>query len=281
MLRSVFWLLPLIGLSCGKTELAEIPTFISIETTKFVAAIGQGTDHQLISEIWTYADSQLIGAYAVPSQWPLLGQDQIRLDIFAGIRENGQATSPIVYPLLSAWSTDIGASPGETITVSPVFTYAKTVRFALIEDFETSNSFRQDLDGDSLTMFSVSEVNAIEGKSARACLKQDHPDIEVASNFSYSDLPANGTPVFLELEYASDTPLAVGLKSSNGGRLYKLLLFANEMKPQKIYVNFTAEVEAATSRDFEVIFRATYDTSSGKAEQQVVLDNIKLLHFRS
>ncbi|MBK8506754.1 MAG: hypothetical protein IPL46_33975 [Saprospiraceae bacterium] len=71
------------------------------------------------------------------------------------------------------------------------------------------------------------------------------------------------------------------MKSQNGSRLYKLLLFANEMKPQKIYVNFTAEVEAATSRDFEVIFRATYDTSSSKAEQEVVLDNIKLLHFRS
>ncbi|MBK8506753.1 MAG: hypothetical protein IPL46_33970 [Saprospiraceae bacterium] len=199
ILRSVFWLLPLIGWSCGKTELAEIPTFISIVTTEFAVGVGQGTDHQLISEVWTYADSQLIGAYAVPSQWPLLGQERIRLDIFAGIRENGQATSPVVYPLLSAWSTDIAARPGETITLSPVFSYAKTIRFALVEDFETSNSFRHDLAGDSLTMFSVSEINAIEGKSARACLQQDHPNLEVASNFSYSDLPANGTPVFLEL----------------------------------------------------------------------------------
>lgn len=261
-------------------ELAEIPTFIAIDTTRFTIGIGQGTDHQLISEIWTYADSQLIGAYPVPSQWPLLGQDVVRLDIFAGIRENGQAAFPVVYPLFSGWSTGIVAKPGETITINPTFSYAKNVRFALVEDFEVSNLFRQDLDGDSLTFFTVSEVHAIEGKSARAILNQAHPELEVASNFSYGDLPPDGTPVFLELEYGSDTPLAVGLKSGNGGRLYKLLLFANELVPQKIYVNFTSEVEAATSRDFQVIFRATYDASSAKAEQEVVLDNIKLLHFR-
>ena len=264
-----------------KAELAEIPTFIATETTKFISGTGQGTEHQLISEIWTYADSQLIGAYPVPSQWPLLGRDRIRLDVFAGIRENGQAAFPVVYPLISGWSIDIEARPGETVTLNPTFSYAKNVRFALVEDFELSNLFRQDLDGDSLTFFSITEVHAIEGKSARALLQQDHPDLEVASNFSYSDLPTNGTPVFLELEYASDTPLAVGLKSGNGDRLYKLLLFANELVPQKIYVNFTAEVEASASRDFQVIFRATFDTSSGKAEQEVILDNIKLLHFRS
>jgi hypothetical protein len=100
----------------------------------------------------------------------------------------------------------------------------------------------------------------------------------VASNFSYA-LPDVGSPVFLEMEYAAETNLAVGLRTDNGTAIYKLLLFANDLVSKKIYVNFTQEVQAAKARDYQVIFRASFDGERGKDRQDVIIDNIKLLHF--
>lgn len=273
--------LALFLIGCGRDNLAPVPTFISIGEVQFQSASGQGTEHQLISEVWIYADSQLIGAYPVPSLVPLLGGPAVRLDIFPGIRENGQAASPTIYSMLAPWSTTVSAEPASTIALTPLFRYRGDLRFPLVEDFESSNLFREDLDGDTLTRFEVVSAPAIEGKSARAMLTSVHPLFEVASNFPLSNLPDNGSLVYLEMEYASETNLAVGLKTEDGSKTYKLLLFANDLVPQKIYVNFTAEIEAAKAKDLRITFLSTYDETAGKPEQLVILDNIKLLHFRS
>ncbi len=265
-------------LACEKNKLAEIPAFVTVDSIEFAPVSGQGTSQQLISEIWIYADSQLIGAYPVPSVIPVLGTEMIHLDIFAGIRENGQAASPVIYPLIAPWRTDIVAGPGRSLVITPRFSYARNVVFPLVEDFESGNLFRQDLDGDSLTFFRIEPNSVIEGRSAQASLTAAHPVLEVASNFSYA-LPDVGSPVFLEMEYAAETSLAIGLRTDNGTAIYKLLLFANDQVPKKIYVNFTQEVQAAKARDYQVIFRASFDGEGGKDSQDVIIDNIKLLHF--
>lgn len=267
--------------SCGKSDQAPIPTFLSIQKVNFESDAGQGTTNQLFSEVWIYADSQLIGAYPIPSQIPLLGDKLVRLDVFAGIRENGQAMAPRVYAMVAPWRTQVTLQPEGTVSLTPTFKYSRNIRVSLLEDFETSNLFRTDLDGDTLTRFEIISENAIQGKSARAKLTALHPQLEVANNFPLSNLPQNGSPVYLELEYASEMALAVGLKTETGQKIYKLLLFANDLVPQKIYVNFTAEVEAAKSSDIQITFLSTFEDSSGKPEQEVIIDNIKLLHFQS
>ncbi len=274
-------ILIIFGWACEKGQIAEVPTFLSVETVEFTTSAGQGSSRHLISEIWIYADSQLIGAYPVPSQIPVLGDGMIKLDIFAGIRENGQAAAPVIYPLTSTWSTQIMVNPGASQVIKPVFMYDRNVVFAFIEDFESGNLFRQDLDGDTLTSFHLITDNAIQGRSASVSLSAEHPVLEVASNFSFGNLPSDGSPVFLELEYAAEANLAVGLRSDRGVSLYKLVLFPNDLVPRKIYVNFTQEVQAANANDFQIIFRASYIDEAAKATQEVIIDNIKLLHFRS
>lgn len=278
-----YGLLPLMMvaiIACDKDPLAPVPGFLSIQEVEFNAAPGQGTENQLITEVWIYADSQLIGAYPVPSVVPVIGEHPVRLDIYPGIRENGQAASPVIYPLMAPWNVTIDPQPESMIPITPLFTYGRDIRFSLLEDFQTSNLFREDLDGDTLTRLEITDAQAIQGRSARAILTPAHPMLEVASNFPIGTLPRNGSPVYLELEYASETPLAVGLKAADGNKSYKLLLFANDLVPQKIYVNFTAEIEAAKGQDLQITFLSTYDNASGNPEQLVIIDNIKLLHFR-
>jgi hypothetical protein len=278
---SIMIILCLLSLSCDKDQmLAEDPTYISVDTVEFFTKSGQGTDRQLISELWVYADSQFIGSFPVPSTFPVLGKATLNLDFFAGIRANAQALSPQIYPLLAPVQVILDATPGQEVQITPRFSYGNQIVLAFNEDFEVSNLFSQDLDGDSATFFMRTSERAIEGISARAILNETNQQLEVASKFAYQGLPTNGLPVFLELEYTSDIPLAVGLRQPNGAKNYKLILFPQQDKAQKIYLDLAVDIQQMGSSAYEVLFKASFDEELSKQQQEVTLDNLKLLHFR-
>ena len=99
----VLWTIFLICIliyGCTGIHVADVPTFINIEEVGFRSDPGQGSENQNLSEVWMYADSLFLGAYPVPSRIPVLGSGGLTLEFFAGIRENGQATSPVIYPMM-------------------------------------------------------------------------------------------------------------------------------------------------------------------------------------
>jgi hypothetical protein len=260
--------------------LAEVPTYISIDTVQFFAKSGQGTSKQLISELWVYADSQFLGSFPVPSSFPVLGEETIVLDFFAGIRANAQALSPRIYPLMAPVQVLLAEAPGQQVQVTPKFAYENQVVLAFTEDFEVSNLLLQDLDGDSASFFFRTSDRAIEGVSARAILSQVTPELEVASKFAITRIPSNGLPVYLELEYTSDVALAVGLRQTGGMPRYTLLLFPQPDNSKKIYLDLTPDIQKLAATAYEVLFKSSFDSQLSKQEQEVTLDNIKLLHFR-
>ena len=164
--------------------------------------------------------------------------------------------------------------------VIPEFGYADQVVWAFVEDFEVSNLFSEDLDGDSATFFFRTSERAIEGISARAILSQSNQQVEVASKFSYEGLPINGLPVFLEFEYTSDVALGVGLRQPGSTPTYKLVLFPQPDRAQKIYLDITTDIQRLGASAYEVLFKSSFDEQLSKQEQEVSIDNIKLLHFR-
>lgn len=268
-------------LACDEERmLAEIPTYISVDTVQFISKSSQGTSSQLISELWVYADSQFLGSFPAPSSFPVLGEGTIVLDFFAGIRANAQALSPQIYPLMAPVQILLDAAPGQQVQVIPKFGYVDQVVLAFVEDFELSNLFSQDLDGDSATFFFRTSERAIDGFSARAVLSKINQQLEVASKFSFEGIPSNGLPVFLELEYTSDVALGVGLRQPGGVPLYKLILFAQPDKSQKIYLDLTPDIQQLATTAIEILFNSKFDNQLSKEEQEVTIDNIKLLHFR-
>lgn len=267
--------------ACAKDQQAIIPTFVSVPAVKVQVNPGQGSDRHTISEIWAYADSALLGAFAVGSTFPIIADEPLILDVFAGIRENGQALDPRIYPFLSLFQVELDPNPGETLTIAPTFQYHPSSTFRLVEDFERSQVFDQDLDGDQDTFLALIE-EGIEGRSASGVVSQAHPVLEVASNEILRDLPTSIGNTFLEMEYVSDVPIQVGLRGHAPGispaKNYKLVLFPTE-EPTKIYINFGPDLQASKLVGYQVIFLATFDVNLGPLEQRIGLDNIKLLHF--
>lgn len=267
--------------ACEKDQQATIPTFVAIPEVNVQVNVGQGSDRHMISEIWAYADSSLLGAFAVGSSFPIIADGPFTLDIFAGIRENGQALDPRVYPFLSLFQVDLEPNPGATLTIDPIFQYHPSSIFRLQEDFERSQIFDQDLDGDPNTFLAPIE-EGIEGRSASGVISQAHPILEVASSEILRDLPTSSGNTFLEMEYRSDVAIQVGLRGHASGispaKNYKLVLFPT-VEPTKIYINFGPDLQASKLVGYQVIFLATFDVNLGPLEQRIELDNIKLLHF--
>ncbi|NND08361.1 MAG: hypothetical protein HKN87_18435 [Saprospiraceae bacterium] len=282
MIRWILASLMLLLISgCKKDEQAIVPSFVSIPEVGVEVSANQGTSRHGISEVWVYADSSLLGAFAVGATFPVIASEAFTLDLFAGIRENGQALAPRTYPFLNPVQVNLLPKIGETQTLRPSFTYHPRTTFKLNEDFERSQIFDEDLDQDEATFLFIRE-DGIEGRSASAVLTPEHPTLEVASNQILRDIPTTGQSTYLEMEYRSDVPLQVGLRGHGPGigpaKNYKLVLFPTDIAT-KIYVNFSPDLQASQLLGYQVIFLATFEVDFGILEQRIDLDNIKLLHF--
>ncbi len=263
-------------------HLAAIPYFLSIPSVEVGdGGIGVVNTHR-ITEVWAYADSVFIGAFPVPGTIPALDDDDlIHLELFAGIRDNGQAEDPIIYPFYSTVRRTLSVSDGSSELV-PRFDYIRSVKTSLSEGFENGNIFREDLDGNDETRLEVVSHERLDGLVGAFALDPQHRDFEVASAFALNQLPTDGSPVYLEMDYVSDVNLAVGLRGSSANvepiSFYKIVLFPTGER-NKVYINFGPDLQASQLSSYQVIFKATYDESLSFDTQFVYLDNIKLLHF--
>jgi len=229
-----------------------------------------------------YADSNLLGAFPIPARIPIIPSDPlIDLEVFAGVRENGLASSPIIYPFYTPVSFSVSASQSSS-SFEPKFSYLSNTKFALEENFEVGNVFREDLDGDDESRIEIISLPGLDGRVGALELNSTHPDIEVASIFTLDQIPSNGSAVFLEIDYISDVSFAVGLRGTSSNlppvSFYKIILFPTKER-NKVYINFTPDLQASNFSSFQIILQALFDTNLSLDTQFVYLDNIKLLHF--
>ena len=279
LLITCFFLL----LSCDREALrAPVPWWVAVPEVTLNSSISGDAQSHKFTELWVYVDSIFMGAYPIPGDIPILSdQDQVTLELFVGIRNNGQSTAPILYPLMQRYTLDLMLTGGGT-TILPAFTYRSDVQVAFFENFEIGNLFREDLDLDLETSLQISNSTDLFNRAARGVLTADHHTLEVASAFEIDGLPSNGTPIYLELDYLSEVPLAVGIRGIGSGNqastIYKIALFPTDFR-DKIYLDFAPEVQQFNTDRFQLTFLARFDENLASDSQFVMLDNIKLLHF--
>lgn len=270
----------LIFVRCDQDRLqADIPLYVQVDEYDFVTTPGQGTDHHLFTEFWVYADSLFVGAFRPGVQIPIVGDGSVSLDIYAGIREDGQAEKPTIYNMVIPYRAVLDVQTDRKIHITPTFSYHPKARVGFLEDFGNANHrFSNDLDGDDATALVSRDVMPIQGNGGYAVLTQEHSLLEVTTGFAVDGLQSELGSVYLELEYWSDVSLAVGLRTAQGSTFYKVLLFPND-HPQKIYLNFTPDLRELKSESYRIVFRAEYDDTNTQSLQQLTIDNIKVLHF--
>ncbi len=289
--KNIFTLFIIVTLSllagCSKTTIDEIPSYIAIDTTSINVASLQGTASQKISDTWVYADNELIGAFEVPTQFPVLKNGSSELSIFAGIRLNGINETRAPYPFYEKISRTVNLEREKITDLGHLkFLYVVGTKFAWQEDFEQANL--------SIDSTARSEVNLVRTRmtselaaafpfetnewAAKIVIPDDSLVFECASHDSYK-LPTTGTSVFLEMNYKSNNSFTVGLIVNGSVTSQKSVLVINPSETwNKIYINLTPSVSASSgATSFKVFLSAMKNTNVPKAE--IYFDNFKLLHF--
>lgn len=257
----------------------QIPSYIQINQIDLQTDSDEGSNTHKITDAWVFVNGQLLGAFNLPATIPVLEEGEHEIAVFAGILENGILSTRDVYPFYERYRTTNTLVPGEILTINPVVTYNVEAEFAFIEDFENSNRFGLDLDGNPNTKITATTEDYATGqKSGHIVLSDSLGVIEVTTNLFYT-LGELGQPVYLEFDYKNNIIFDVGIIGLRNGvedKLYKLSITEKE-DWNKIYISFKEEVALLDATEYKIVFLAIKPNDVEIGE--IFIDNIKLVYL--
>lgn len=248
----------------------------------FKTTSGQGVPLHQFSEYHVYINQAYHGAFLPGVSIPVLADQPVEVQVLPGVRDNGVSSTPNTYLLVTPWSVNQNLPVGEKTTLSPVFSYKPTARIRWVEDFEgVDHTLALDLDQDPLTFCRQSvEEDTLSGHFGEIVLTAQHPYLLVGQILPMQGVPTDGRPVYLELHYQNDIEFKLGLQGSTGGANPAQLIKVG-LRPQaawnKIYVNFTPDVQASDLPSYQVILEA--QLPEGMMQGKVSLDNLRFIHL--
>ena len=170
-------------LSACKDTPEKIPSYIRIEPF-VVNAQGNASWHK-ITDGWLYVNGEYLGAYTLPAEVPVIAEGPCDIIVFPGVKENGIATSPNIYPNLTRWDgNDVTLPPAQTTVVQPSASYDQRTIFpfgAGRGDFDGgSNIVIENRDEDPDNGFSITADSAFFGKCILVQVDTAHPLLDIA-----------------------------------------------------------------------------------------------------
>jgi hypothetical protein len=258
-----------------------VPANIRVDQITVDPVASTGTTRQKFGEVWVFIDDNPIGAYSIPAVIPIIAEGQHEIQFFPGIRVNGILSTADLYPFFEPHTFNAQLVPGEVITVDMHTRYRSNTEIAYIEDFESSHRLTDDVDDDSETFVERILSNPFEGSGSGRIVLTDSADfIQVASLPLLTELPVNGTPVYLELHYKNTVEFSVGLVG-HGQAIEPARVSILVLRPQedwnKVYVELSPALQASQLEAYQVLITAAHDTSMVQSE--VYLDNLKVVHI--
>ncbi len=262
--------LPLL-LLLGACEDEPIPSYIYIPSINVTTSSGQGSTSSKITDAWVYENANLQGVYEMPVQFPILIAGEIYVVVYGGIKLNGISTTHAEYPFYVPDTIKVTLEPGAIDTIYPDVTYSANAEFALVEGFEGGAGFS------NMDRTSVSS-DVLEGSYSGAVMTSAS-EVIAKSNSDFV-IPYNSRAVFLEMDYRNTHLFEVGIEALYGtdGYLSPKILVPARSEWNKLYVNFTPEVNQLNADSYRVYFKV-----AGQADPsavKILLDNLKLIYAK-
>lgn len=232
--------------SCNKNDIV-FPYYISINDIN----IDENTTTK-ITDAWVYIDDNLLGVFELPANFPALEDGIHKLRIRAGIKENGISGTRVPYPFYSSFIIeDFEFNSNQAYSFNPQVNYLQDLNF-FIEDFE---GVGLDLETTLISDTTIIEFNNLSNSYGGAVLVDSLLTFELTTD-ELINLPQAGAPVYLELDYKSNTQFLVGVYVNfPQSVLQKDLLWINPKENwNKIYVNLTPSISEAVGANFYKVF---------------------------
>ena len=268
-----FLIFTLFSSGCGKEN--AIPAYVYIPSFSLTTKSGEGSNAHKITDAWVYVDGQINGVFQIPITLPIVELGQHEITVFAGIRNNGTRSNPIINPFFEAYKISMNLKAGKVDTLRPTTAYIVNTQFKIMENFETGNIFTVNRDNNTTLRFTNID-NGFEGKSGQIVLTKANPIMEKASVLK-AQLSESAENIYLEMNYKTDAELSIGLVGSdNVGEvsIIKITLFPNK-EWNKTYINLTNEAKDLKKKDFQIVFSSLLPDTLSTAT--ILIDNVKLI----
>jgi hypothetical protein len=287
MKRIGFFLLMMSGLiSCEVINPDEkLPAYIYIEEIDFTTNYNtQGTDSHKISELWVYANGNIVGIFDLPAMIPILEEGTTELTIAPGIRNNGIAADRIIYPFYKTWKKTVNLKPLTTDTLVPAFEYIDNAAFPMMFDFEDAGISFSTQAGYDMELVQEPET-VFEGIGSGYVRLDSNQPIYLGVTAEQLDLNA-GQRVFLELDYRCNNTFAVGIKGNGLSFQREIALMINPTQSQnganvwnKIYVELSYVLGLGINAPhFEFFIESQRD--GGVSVGHLWVDNLKIVQYQ-
>ncbi len=284
LLFLLVFLFPLF-IACDESDSdQEVPAFIRIDSIGLKTEYDvQGTASHNITDAWVYVDDQSIGVFELPAIVPVLAEGRHKVEIRAGIKQNGIAATRVAYPFYKPITkNDFLLTPDSISVLNEKTEYYGNTVFAWMEDFENYNNISIEKTTKSDTAITQTTENAFQGKySGKISLGIEKPFYEGAIKNAVV-LPGLYKPVFVELNYKIENILTLGLITQTMTSIIQnpILNINKTDRWKKIYINYTPAVNRNSSAiDFKVLLGS--NLVSGLNEATILIDNIKLLYWEA
>ena len=280
--------------SCEKFEGSQtIPSYIQLDSFQLVPnpAVELGILTENFTDVWVYADDQLIGAFELTTfHIPILLEGKHKLTLYPGIEYNGISGTRGPYLFVEpAEYPEFNLYPDSIIKIDPpLVKYYSSTQLPWYEDFESGTiSLKPTTNSDTILQFyPYDPIHPFYGNAAGAgYLSGSKTTLEVTSEDSDNpegfELPSNSAPVVIEIDYNTNNTFIVGVVVIEVGVQVTqhpvVVVNPTGGNWNKIYVNLTPTVNTYYNADyFKVYIRM--DKSSGVEDATLLLDNVKLIY---
>ncbi|MGZ3863956.1 MAG: hypothetical protein ACXVPN_05700 [Bacteroidia bacterium] len=266
----------------------QVPSYLQVDSFQVVTAYSsQGTNNQKFSDLLIESKTYNYGYYPMPGKIPIPLTGATYLIVRPVIKVNGVGALRVDYPLMHGYDTTFGLIPGQPIKVTPVFKYYPTVNFRFMGDFEGGNQMKNSNAADTFGVeFATNATHPgsqMPGSGTCLLMKLDaaHQYVQTQSYTAFP-LPNDGTNIFLEINYKSNTSFEVGLIGTNGlggGLLDQRTVGGANASPtwNKMYFSFSDLTRTPPVYPYYYLYfyKSGYDPTS--TTNEIYIDNIKVI----
>ncbi|NPD47233.1 hypothetical protein [Lentimicrobium sp. S6] len=268
-----------------KMDETYIPSYINIDEINVLTSSSQGSSSSYITDAWVYLDGDDRGAYPLPSRIPLLAEGEHLVKIAPGIKLNGVVGTRVPYPLMEPVEVDLNLIKDSVKNLNIDVRYRSNSKFEMIEDFENSNLKFETTTNNKATFRTTHSSSdpldyVFEGvHSGGGFLNAENSYFQIITKQLFEELPKQGVPVFIELDFKCNTTIVLSVMSyRNGiGESQDLIYLSTTDEWKKIYINLTSTISYDTDA-FQYKFLLSANHNANLEESVVLIDNFKLIY---
>jgi hypothetical protein len=256
----------------------EIPSYVRIDSISLQINNSnlEGSASHKITDAWVYIDGDLIGAFEMPVNIPVLAEGTHQILVLAGIKQNGLSSTRAIYPEYKGWSSSITLTRGEIVSVSPVVEYYAATNFMWMCDFDQPGTNINDNFGPwPGRMIEVSGAQAFENESGYVMLYSDTTEFYAQSSLSYQ---FNGAyDIYLEMNYSCNQNFVVGIYCVQTAAYIPWVEISASTSWNKIYIRLNdAVLTQPPGGSYHVYVAMKKDAAV--ANPWLAIDNLKLIN---